>query len=175
MNTEKTIRTTRIMVAEQMFELCDIKPNMDILEPSAGSGNLADCIFNRYDIKSDCIELNKELRNDLISKGYHVVGEDFLKFNTGKRYDYIIACPTYKDNIDVVHIMHMYNFLKDGGCIVSLTSPFWTIKNNENQVKFRQWLEDKNYSLKMLKDNSFVEDFKTQPSMIIKIKKHFIA
>jgi hypothetical protein len=46
-----------------------------------------------------------------------------------------------------------------------------TTHNSERQVKFRKWLEEKNYSMKMLTDNSFVEDYKTQPSMIITIKK----
>ena len=65
----------------------------------------------------------------------------------------------------------MFSFLKKGGTILSLTQPNWTIRNNENQVKFREWLSNKNYSMKMLKDNSFVENYETQPSMIIKIQK----
>jgi len=169
---EKTIRQTRKIVVDQILKECHLTEPNDILEPSAGSGDLVDEILKIYPhLSFDCIELNKELREQLIKKGYNVVGEDFFKFKTTKLYDYIIATPTYKDNIDVEHIMHMYNFLKKGGIIVSLTYPQWTFKNSERQVKFRKWLEDKNYYMKMLKDNSFVENYETQPSMIIKIIK----
>jgi hypothetical protein len=169
---EKTIRKTSADVVRQILQECRFDTEVSILEPSAGSGDLVDliqydCLFTRFDI--DCVELNKELRDQLRDKNYNVVGEDFLKFNTKKRYDYVIACPTFKDNIDVEHIMHMYRFVKIGGRVISLTSPHWTTKNSTRQVAFREWLKDKHYHLKMLPDNSFVEDYKTQPSMIINI------
>jgi hypothetical protein len=174
---EKTIRKTSIDVVKQIINECCFSEgfdNISILEPSAGSGDLIDGILKlktgiEFDI--DCIELNQELRNQLKQKGYNVVGEDFFKFDTEKRYDYVIACPNFKDNIDVEHIMHMYKFLNYCGSIVSLTHPAWTIQNTERQVQFRKWLEDKRYRLKMLNDNSFVENYKTQPSMIIRIDK----
>jgi hypothetical protein len=174
---EKTIRKTNIGVVKQILNECRFSEgfdNISILEPSAGSGDLIDGILKFHsgtDLNFDCIELNQELRNQLKQKGYNVVGEDFFKFDTEKRYDYIIACPNFKDNIDVEHIMHMYNFLNYCGSIVSLTHPAWTFQNSERQVKFRKWLEDKKYYLKMLPDNSFMEEYKTQPSMIIKIDK----
>lgn len=147
---------------------------VSILEPSAGSGDLVDGIKYLYPFLTmdiDCVELNKELREQLKAKGYNVVGEDFLKFSTEKKYDYVFACPTFKDNIDVEHIMHMYRFLKMGGSVITLTSPFWTVRNSERQMNFRKWLEGKQYYMRMLKDNCFVEDYKTQPSMLMKITK----
>lgn len=169
---EKTIRTTRQLVIDQMLDGVQLT-GRDVLEPSAGSGNLADGILKASPFVQslDCIELNQELREELIRKGYTVVGKDFLKFQTEKKYDYIIATPTYKNNVDIEHIMHMFNFLKPDGKIVALTYPEWTMKNGEHQVRFRKWLETKNYSMKMLKDNSFVENYKTQPSVIITIRK----
>ena len=169
---EKTIRETRQVVIDQMLSGLSIPELSLILEPSAGSGNLADGIRRKYNnVIIHCIELNKELQMQLHYKSYPLMGADFFKIDPNPRYDFVIACPTYKDNIDVEHIMHMYDFLKPGGQIISLTHPAWTTHNSERQVKFRKWLEEKNYSMKMLTDNSFVEDYKTQPSMIITIKK----
>jgi hypothetical protein len=173
---EKTIRRTSLGVVQEMLHGCVFDLYDSILEPSAGSGDLIEGIlqlkpFHQLNLNLDCIELNKELREQLRAKGYNVVGEDFLKFNSKKRYDYVIACPTFKDNIDVEHIMHMYRFVKIGGHVISLTSPHWTVKNSTRQVAFREWLKDKHYQLRMLPDNSFVEDYKTQPSMIINIKR----
>lgn len=173
MGEEKTIRNTRLRVVISLLKHCYVITNKtEILEPSAGSGDLADGIRKYHpNVSIDCVELNKEKREILKEKGYNVVGEDFFKFDTEKRYDYIIATPTYKNNVDVNHIMDMYHFLKKGGSIVSLTSPYWTVRNNENQVAFRKWLEDKDYYTEMLPDKSFVENYETQPSMVIKITK----
>lgn len=174
----KTIRNTRQVVIDQMLKHCPIvRPSMRILEPSAGSGDLADGILRKWDFLSvdniDCVELNNDLRNALKSKGYTVMGSDFLKFNPAFTYDLIVAAPTYKNNVDVEHIMHMYDncLSSSGGRLVSLTYPAWTMKNGDNQKKFRKWLEDKEYYMVMLKDNSFVENYETQPSMIIVITK----
>ena len=76
-----------------------------------------------------------------------------------------------KNNVDIIHIMHMFDFLKNGGTLISLTYPLWIMNNGENQTKFRKWLENKNYTMKMLIDNSFVENYKTQPSIKLIIKK----
>ncbi len=164
-----------MIVVARLIDECDGFSNgTSILEPSAGSGDLVDWVqflVPRLKFDIDCIELNKEKREELISKGYNVVGEDFLKFDTNKRYDYVIACPTFKDNVDVEHIIQMYDFVKKGGSVVSFTSPFWTTQNTVRAITFRAWLRDKNYSLKMLEDKSFVENYKTQPTMIIKITR----
>ena len=174
---EKTIRKTSQSVVDQILGYCPDLLSPKILEPSAGEGDLVEGILREIPTANiDCIELNKEKRDILKEKGFNVVGEDFLEIipiDIGT-YDIIIACPTYKNNIDVEHIKHMYKFLNVGGILISLTSPFWTVRNEEHQVKFREWLEDKDYNMVMLKDNSFIENYKTQPSMIIKIYKNVV-
>jgi hypothetical protein len=149
-----------------------IKDNIKILEPSAGIGNLADAIKAKNpSVKIDCIELNKNSCNTLKEKGYITIRTDFLEYTPRKLYDAVIAAPTFKNNIDIEHIMHMYDFIHNNGTIISLTSPYWLTGNQDNQIKFREWLKDKNYSLKMLPDNSFIEKYKTVPTAVITIKK----
>ena len=160
------------MVIDQMLKGLYLRDGKLILEPSAGSGDLIEGIYNsNSQVIVHCAELNKELKAELLREGYIVIGSDFLAMTPNPIYDYVIACPTYRDNIDIEHIIHMYEFVKPGGTIISLTHPAWTTHNSERQVKFRKWLEDKNYSMKMLKENSFVENYETQPSMIISIYK----
>lgn len=169
---EKTIRKTRPIVIGQILDGVIIPENSLILEPSAGSGDLVDGILSKYPtVNVDCIELNKELREELLLIGYNVIGNDFIKQIPKPIYDFVIACPTYKNNVDIEHIMHMYNFLKPGGKLISLTYPSWTMQNLNHQRVFRKWLEDKQYSMKMLNDFSFIENYETQPSMIITIYK----
>lgn len=185
MNKVKTIRDTSADVVRQMLEFCPILfSDRRILEPSAGKGDLLDHVVSLVETKIgvgnfkknheiDCVELNKERQDILKLKGYNVIGEDFFKMNhfEHKSYDYIIATPTYKDNIDVEHIMHMYEFLRrhSDSRIVTLTHPAWTTQNSERQQIFRKWLENKDYSMKMLNDFSYMEKYNTQPSVVITI------
>jgi hypothetical protein len=122
-------------------------------------------------IKVDCVELNERNVQVLKQKGYNVVGRDFFHFHSEKEYWYIIAAPNFKDNVDVDHIMKMYTHLSFGGRIVSLTSPHWMIGNSDRQVKFRHWLQNKDYKIEMLPDNFFMEDGQTVPTCVIVIRK----
>lgn len=119
----------------------------------------------------DCIELNKEKFTDLKDKGYNAFNADFLNWQSEKLYDRVIACPPFKDNIDLLHIQKMYKHLNSTGVLISLTSPLWILNNEKHQIDFRNWLSDKKYTLSMLPDNSFIEKGRTVPTMILKITK----
>ena len=69
----------------------------------------------------DCIELNKD-KFDILSKDFpKAIHGDFLKLDIKRNYDLIIAAPPFKGNTDLEHIMKMYDVLKVGGEIISLT------------------------------------------------------
>lgn len=143
-----------------------------VLEPSAGVGLLADGIKRAHpNAYVHCVELNAKCNEELVAKGHNVVGHDFFLFTPKFLYDKVIACPNFRDNVDVNHIMKMYDCVKPGGWIVSLTSPLWMTGNSPRQVEFRAWLADKEYDVTMLPDNSFMEDGMTVPTAIITICK----
>lgn len=50
-------------------------------------------------------------------------------------------------------------------------SPYWMTGNSELQLSFRQWLNNKKYSIEVLPDNTFMESGETVPTIIIKIYK----
>lgn len=144
-----------------------------ILEPSAGEGFLANKIKEFFPkSKIECIELNLEKWKKLLDNGFHSIHGDFLKLDFGNdKYDLIFAAPPFKGNVDLEHIMKMYDLLNDTGEIVSLTSPYWFTNNEPLQIKFREWLSDKPHKIQMLPDMSFSEREKTVPTAIINIYK----
>lgn len=143
-----------------------------ILEPSAGVGILADGIKSKFPTAHiHCVELNATSKDELVRKGYDIVGCDFFLFNPTILYDKVIGAPNFRDNIDTEHIIKMYNCTKSGGRIISLTSPYWMTGDSERQICFREWLSDKNYFMTMLSDNSFMEQDNTVPTAIIVIDK----
>lgn len=92
-------------VLDKMTTGIDWKKASCVLEPSAGKGDIADYVQDRAkiarwnnDVEVDCIEIDDELRSTLKGKGYRVVHDDFLTFNTFKKYDLIIM------NLTVRHI-----------------------------------------------------------------------
>ncbi|MGX4294686.1 DNA N-6-adenine-methyltransferase [Bacillus sp. JK62] len=78
-----------------------------VLEPSAGKGNLVEAIYTqfkntrnyrrntKYDV--DTIEQDENLRHILKGKDYRVIADDFLTFNTYKRYDLIFMNPPFSN------------------------------------------------------------------------------
>lgn len=182
----KTIRKTSYDVAKSIFnEVKELNlKKLTILEPSAGSGDLLDNIIKLFNEKNykqyfklipqliDCIETNDERREILTLKGYGVIGKDFLTHQFENEYDLILACPPFKNGIDIVHIQKMYKVLKKGGKIVTLTHPRWLMENYLSEaIEFRKFLSDKKYKLKLLPDNSFIEKGKNVPTCILVIDK----
>lgn len=168
----KTIRETSKQVINTLMKNITLKNGDKVLEPSAGYGLLADGI-KQYNpnISLDCVELNKECKEVLIKKGYNIVGSDFFLFNPPEQYDYVIGAPNFRDNIDCKHVMKMFGLIKNGGLVSSIMSPHWMTGDSELQKEFRKWLQNKEYSIEMLPDNTFMEG-KTVSTIVIKIYKN---
>lgn len=104
----------------------------NILEPSAGKGNIVDYLKNtslyrnrKYEI--DCIEKDYELRKFLKGKSHKVIFDDFLNFNTMKKYDVIIMNPPFSNGDK--HLLKAMSLMKDyGGEIICLLNAE-TLKN----------------------------------------------
>ncbi len=168
----KTIRETSKQVIDALLKNIKLNDNDRVLEPSAGFGLLADGIIEANpNVNLECVELNKTCQETLIEKGYKIVGNDFFLFKPSYQYDYIIAAPNFRDNIDCKHVMKMYDLVKEKGTVSSIMSPYWFTGNSELQIEFRQWLQNKNYTIEMLPDNTFMENGNTVPTIVIQIKK----
>lgn len=63
-----------------------------ILEPSAGKGDICDYVKTQHErTQIDVIEIEADLQTLLKGKGYNLVFDDFLNFQTFKKYDLIFA------------------------------------------------------------------------------------
>lgn len=93
-----------------------------------------------------------KLRED----GFDVVAGDFFTYYTNQRYDYVVAVPPYRDNIDVAHIQHMLHCVKKGGKVITLTLPYWATGFHSMQRDFRMWLNNHKYTIEFIEDESYV-------------------
>lgn len=130
-------------LAERMVEEARIEPGMFILEPSAGTGVIADAIkAAESDTLVICVEINQSLRAGLESKGYPVASADFLQWNAdvGRTFDRVLMNPPF--SAEVAHVRHAFGMLKPGGRLVAIMSqgPFY--RSYKADAEFRAWLDE---------------------------------
>lgn len=151
---QKTFYPTPEPLAEKL--LGGIKWNMVdcVLEPSAGKGDLALFVAKKmfyarhsyppHDDRSireaaeeadiDCIEIDPLLRNALEGRGFRVIHDDFLSFETQKRYSLIVMNPPFDQGAE--HFLKALELMEHGGeirCILNAQ----TIRNPCTEARKR--------------------------------------
>lgn len=127
-------------VAGRMMALVNWSKVNTMLEPSAGKGDLVDYskkeTYNRRtysrEVDTDCIESDQNLRHILFGKGYRVVHDDFLTFNTHKRYDLVLMNPPFSEGDK--HLLKALALQQDGGQVVCLLNAE-TLRNPYTQSR----------------------------------------
>jgi hypothetical protein len=100
-------------------------------DPNGGSGALLEYLHEefgsgyRYSQMFAC-EISPELRYVLQGKGIKVVGSDFLEYDEPVSYPTILMNPPFAEGAE--HVLHAWNFLADGGCLLALLNAE-TLKN----------------------------------------------
>ncbi|BCH33208.1 N6 adenine-specific DNA methyltransferase N12 class [Mesorhizobium sp. L-8-10] len=149
-------------------------PRLRILEPSAGTGNLARLCFSkpeegmrgdweqeryRFDNIVDCVEIQPHLAQELKTAGIfgRVVCADFLQIDpesTGL-YDLVVMNPPFDRERDIDHVIHALKFLKPDGRLVAIMSAGTEFRETRKSVAFRKLMEDMGASWSDLPPNSF--------------------
>ena len=125
----KDFYPTPYNLIEKMLSTVNFYMIKSILEPSAGKGDIVDAIRkktapqSRWDqeprLDIDCIEINSDLRHILTGKGYRVVHDDFLTYDTMKEYDLIIMNPPFSNGCN--HLTRALTMQEaSGGAIICL-------------------------------------------------------
>lgn len=127
----------------------NLRGDLSILEPSAGKGDIVDWLKNKseaydmrlyrrqihsHDADIDCIEIEPDLRAILKEKrGISVVHDDFLTFETAKRYDLIIMNPPFS-NADR-HLLKAISLQEQYGGMVVCILNAETLRNQYSIIR----------------------------------------
>ena len=145
-------------VTEILLSESDIEEGQTILEPSAGSGSIADQIKSNYNnVELFVIEYNNTLCEMLEMKGHNLIGRDFLEYNNGRRFDRIVMNPPFENGQDIDHVQHAFNLLSDDGRLVSVMSAGPFFRSDKKSKAFQEWFELNNGYKVDLPENSFKE------------------
>ena len=129
-------------VTEQVITLAGIGPVHQVLEPSAGTGALAEPAA-RIAAAVDCIEMDAGNAAEIRAGGYArtVTVQDFLTVHPAPRYDRVIMNPPFAGSADVRHVRHALRFVKPGGRLVAVMSPGVTFHSNRAARELRALAE----------------------------------
>ena len=146
---------TPAAVVSLMLERAHIESGMHVLEPSAGSGNIADAIRREHPSAFiDVCEVNLRLRELLELKGHRLIASDFLEFHAGV-YERILMNPPFENLQDCKHVRNAYDMLADNGVLVSIMAPSFEYRNDRKSTEFRDWLGTVNATWENLPNGSF--------------------
>lgn len=142
--------------ADWIASEADIQPGMDVLEPSAGNGVLADAA-RKAGGNVDVVELEQQLRDILKEKGFNVVGSDFDEFTPDKLYDRVLMNPPFSHDLDIKHVQKAFEHLKPGGKLVAIVSTMAGERSNKRNQAFREWLDELGVREEKLPEGMFKE------------------
>jgi protein-L-isoaspartate O-methyltransferase len=139
--------------AARVVELAKIEPGQLVLEPSAGSGALADAA-KAAGGEVRVVERNLSLREILQAKGHPLVGNDTMDVRGA--YDRILMNPPFEDSQDIEHVLHAYeNQLAPGGRLVAIVSRGALTRSDKKAQGFRDWIASVGAETENLPDGTF--------------------
>lgn len=156
----KTFYPTPEALAEKLLRDVDWRKVESILEPSAGKGDLArycagQIYYSHYRRRAhdswtwdealknadiDCIEIDPALRNTLEGNGFRVVHDDFLTYETQKRYHLVVMNPPFDDG--AAHLLKALELMRRGGVICCILNAetlrnSYTVQRQELAAKLK--------------------------------------
>lgn len=146
------------LVVKQLIEFAKLAPGMEVLEPSAGRGAIAEPIA-ALGCHVDCIELQRDnaLAISDASIGRDLAVADFLTVEPFEAYDRVVMNPPFARQDDIRHVMHAHRFLKPGGLLVAVMSNGVTFRSTTLTREFQALLAVTGGGLHAVPEGAFKE------------------
>ena len=161
---------TPTAVAERVVELAEISEGQRVLEPSAGRGNLLDCIPVKCQVLA--IEPLKENAIYLEKKGYNYCLSTFEEaYPSLPKFDRIIMNPPFSGQKDIKHFMMAYDLLAEGGILVGILSENALYYDTDVTHNFNMFLRNHRTNIENVPFHSFKESGTTIDTIIVTARK----
>ncbi len=158
---------TPASLAARMVELADIQDGHEVLEPSAGSGNILRAIRaagHNGSVRVTAVEINEGII-DPVSIAQTVRYEDFMTADLGT-FDRIVMNPPFTKGQDVKHILRAISLLRSGGILVAICGD----GSNQN-AKLRPVVEEMGGTWEVLPEKTFSESGTNVRTVLLRITK----
>lgn len=131
--------TPRSLV-QRMLDIAAVSSGMEVLEPSAGKGDIALAAHARG-ANVSCCEIAPALREILRNHGLQLIESDFLELPVAPRFDAVVMNPPFSGLADIDHVRHAYEFLASGGRLVAIMAESAFFRSDRKSTEFRDWLD----------------------------------
>jgi predicted RNA methylase len=143
-------------IVERVLDLADIKPGMQVLEPSAGHGAIAIAAAKRGAEVHMCELLPANVQKlqglDLGGTLHHA---DFLSMSPNQSFDAICMNPPFAKQADIKHVMHAHQFLKPAGRLVSVMAAGVLFRTDRLNTQFNEFVREKGGFFEELPEGAF--------------------
>lgn len=143
-------------VVARMLAMAQLRPGMEILEPSAGDGAIVRGLL-KVGIKPDCVENHPDRADalrDMLPPGA-VMNMDFLKVLPEPEYDCVLMNPPFGKGAGVQHVFHAVKFLKPGGCLVAVLGAGLSYRDDKPTMELRRLIQEWGGTITSLPAGSF--------------------
>lgn len=145
-------------IVARLIEAADIQPEMKCLEPSAGTGNIAEALAKivGHD-RVIAVELQPAHCDVLAAKGFQrwqgdfVAGGPLIGF-----FPRVVMNPPFARQQDIEHVYRAFEHLEPGGRLVSVMSIGFTFREDRKARTFREFV-DRHGSWETLPEEAFKE------------------
>lgn len=159
-------------VAQLVIELAEIQQFHRVLEPSAGSGNLAK-LARAKGADVDCYEIQPKHEAALREAGFiNVVRRDFLEEHLDDCYDRVAMNPPFAPRgADIRHVMHAWSAVKPGGRLVAVMSSGAVTRSDGLAFEFARWRQLHGATVQELPEGSFKESGTMVRTVLVVVDK----
>lgn len=161
-------------IAKIVVARAEIRPDSDVLEPSAGDGALVAEILGHMPRNVIAVEISGPACEKMAAwlretkQSWRVLCADFLKLvphvgltkipeNGVVTVDRVVMNPPFTDGQEIEHVQHAFRFLKNGGRLVAVMSNAVQYRESKLYSGFRDWLVEntEDRQIEKLPDNAF--------------------
>jgi hypothetical protein len=120
----------------------DIGPDDEVLEPSAGEGNMVRVILETG-ARVTAIEVDERRHRALgrIRGRMRCVLANFLRLASEPRFTHVVMNPPFYGLHWIAHVVHAYSFLAPGGELVAVLPATAEVGSTRKHEEFRAWAE----------------------------------
>lgn len=142
-----------------------------VLEPSAGTGRLAQAAKNAGAAVVLCVEINWNLVDRLNKNGFSAVQADFLNYKTIGHFEAVVMNPPFSNGADIDHVRHAYDLLTEGA-LVTIMSEGCFFRSDKKAIAFREWMNHVGGTSEKLPAETFKQSGTRVNARIVTLQKH---
>ncbi|MEY2226877.1 class I SAM-dependent methyltransferase [Streptomyces sp. BF23-19] len=155
-DSERGYFPTPPALVDEILDLADLQAGQEVLEPSAGTGAMAERIAARGSVV-DCVELAPGRAEIIRSQGYarQVTVADFLTLPVSARYDRVVMNPPFAKQLDIRHVQRAFRCVRPNGLLVAVMFAGLAFRTNALAADFRSQVREARGTITPLPDHWF--------------------